>query len=98
MLETPAGGGEPASAAAAARIAAASDARYWVSRPRRPRHSASAWRGSGNSQGMPPITGKPLLQAAHIQPARSGATGPRPQRGQASTLDKGFWSGTGTSS
>jgi hypothetical protein len=42
------------------------------------------------------MTGKPLLQAAQIQPAGSGATGPRPQRGQASTLDSGFWSGTGS--
>jgi hypothetical protein len=42
------------------------------------------------------MTGNPLLQPAQIQPARSGATGPRPHRGQASTLDNGFCSGTGT--
>jgi hypothetical protein len=45
---------------------------------------------------MPPITGYPLLQLEQIQPARSGDTGPRPQRGQARTLDSGFCSGTGT--
>ena len=36
------------------------------------------------------MTGKPLLQAPQIQPARSNATGPRRQRGQASTAVSEF--------
>ena len=56
--------------------------------PRRPRHSASACRGSGNSHGISPMTGKPLLHASHIQPARANVIGPRRQRGQARTLDR----------
>ena len=36
------------------------------------------------------MTGKPLLQPPHIQPARSSVTGPRRQRGQARTLDNEF--------
>ena len=36
------------------------------------------------------MTGKPLLQPPHIQPARSSVIGPRRQRGQARTLDNKF--------
>ena len=41
------------------------------------------------------MTGKPLLQAPHIQPARSSVTGPRRQRGQARTVVSEFGSDTG---
>src|SRR3954469_740324 len=34
------------------------------------------------------MTGKPLLHASHIQPARASVTGPRRQRGQARTLER----------
>jgi hypothetical protein len=43
---------------------------------------------------MSPMTGKPLLQAPHIHPARSSVTGPRLQRGHASMLVNEFISVT----